>query len=75
MRSLSAIGAVYNEIAFQDRAALVADRSAGQSGAYAKIMGYYALRNQIAHGRLQVTRIDIPAVVQDSYVIQSQLRT
>lgn len=34
---------------------------------------HYGIRNQIAHGRLQLTRIDVSAFVQDCYVIQAAL--
>jgi len=63
-------------LSFEDRAALVTDRdpSKGRGRPYARIMQYYALRNQIAHGDVLARRIDLPEVVRDMYVIQSQLK-
>lgn len=58
---------------FYRRAAIVLDSNEGQGGTYAKVMSYYEIRNKIAHGRLEATRIDVSAVVADFYVIQGAL--
>jgi hypothetical protein len=58
---------------FDDRAALVLDRSARKGSAYAKTMRLYQTRNLIAHGTLQTTRIDVLEVVNQAYAIQSAL--
>ena len=60
-------------LSFEDRTALVVDHGAGPGSIWAKIIGYYALRNQIAHGHLRPERIDVSNVVQQCYIIQSAL--
>ncbi len=60
-------------LSFEERAALVLDRKGGRGSPWAKVMDYYALRNQIAHGTLRSHRIDVPAVVTDFYQTQSAL--
>lgn len=60
---------------FEDRTALVLDQNAGSGSPWAKVMNYYALRNQIAHGNLQAQRIDVNEVVGDFYVIQAALQS
>lgn len=60
-------------LAFEARAALVLDRDAGRSSPWAKTMFHYAVRNEIAHGALRSTRINISAFMQDCYAIQSAL--
>lgn len=60
-------------LTFEDRAALLVDRSAGRGSPWAKIMSNYTLRNQIAHGRLVSDRIEVPLVVSEFYVIQAAL--
>lgn len=57
-------------LSFEDRLALVIERKAP---AWKLITGYYALRNQIAHGGFAQTPIDVPSVVKDLYTVQSQL--
>jgi hypothetical protein len=59
---------------FEDRAALVLDQSAGAGSSWAKVMRYYALRNQIAHGELQAQRIDVDEVIKDFFQIQAALQ-
>lgn len=59
---------------FENRVALVLDRNAGRGSPWAKVMDYYALRNQIAHGELQAQRIDVDAVAQDFFNIQAALQ-
>jgi hypothetical protein len=59
---------------FEHRAALVLDRDGGRGSPWAMVMGYYALRNQIAHGELQAQRIDVDSVVQDLFAIQAALQ-
>ena len=49
------------------------DRDEGRSSAWAKTIYHYATRNEIAHGTLKLTRIDVSAFVQDCYVIQAAL--
>jgi hypothetical protein len=60
---------------FEDRTALVLDRNAGPGSPWAKVMGYYALRNQIAHGDLQAQRIDVDEVVKEFFQIQAALQS
>ena len=52
---------------------LVLDGQGGRGSPYALTLKHYGIRNQIAHGRLQLTRIDVGAFVQDCHVIQSAL--
>jgi hypothetical protein len=59
---------------FENRAALVLDQNAGRGSPWAKVMNYYALRNQIAHGDLRAQRIDVEEVVKDLFQIQAELR-
>ncbi len=60
-------------LSFEDRAALVLDRDAGRGSAWARAMFHYATRNDIAHGILRSTRIDVSAFVQDCFIIQTAL--
>jgi len=59
---------------FEDRTALVLDQRGGGGSPWAKVMGYYALRNQIAHGELLARRISVDDVVKDFFQIQSVLQ-
>jgi hypothetical protein len=59
---------------FEDRTALVLDRAGGVSSPWAKVMSYYSLRNQIAHGTLLARRIDVDAVIQELFQIQGALQ-
>ena len=52
---------------------LVLDGQAGRGSPYALTIKHYAVRNQIAHGRLQATRISVSAFVQDCTIIQAAL--
>ena len=54
-------------LSFEDRAALVLDRD---GAAWARLIEYYNLRNQIAHGRLRSDRLDVVRIVADFYSIQ-----
>jgi|SRR6185312_6715846 hypothetical protein len=58
---------------FEERTALVLDRSAGRGSPWARVMSHYAVRNQIAHGTLLAQRIDIDAVTQELFQIQGEL--
>lgn len=58
---------------FEERTALVVDRTGGPGSPWARIMNYYSLRNQIAHGTLLARRIDVDSVVQDFFQIQGTL--
>jgi hypothetical protein len=60
-------------LSFEDRVALVVDRSGGPSNPWARIQHHYAIRNQIAHGRLWPDRIDVTSVVGEFYQIQGAL--
>jgi hypothetical protein len=61
-------------LSFEDRATLVLDRQAESGNLWTKLMRYYALRNQVAHGRLRPTRTDVSAAMQDFYEISGALR-
>lgn len=58
---------------FEDRTALVVDRNGGVGSPWAKVMSYYSLRNQIAHGTLLARRIDVDSVVQEFFQVQGAL--
>jgi hypothetical protein len=58
---------------FDRRVAIVLDRSGGAGNPYASTMGYYEMRNRIAHGRLEATRIDVTEIIADFYLIQAAL--
>jgi hypothetical protein len=58
-------------LAFHDRAALVLDRY-NPKGEYAKLIGYYEQRNQIAHGKSYAFLFDIADVAADFRLIQSR---
>jgi hypothetical protein len=61
-------------LSFEDRTGLLLDRAGGRGSPWAWVMKYYAIRNEIAHGKLGSQRIDVTAVVQDLYLIQSALQ-
>ena len=58
---------------FENRAALVLDKERGSDCAWKKVIRYYNMRNQIAHGTLLASRIDVTEVVQDFFLIQGEL--
>ncbi|NJL50862.1 MAG: hypothetical protein HC909_04245 [Blastochloris sp.] len=58
---------------FDRRVAIVLDRGGDPGRPYAKVMSYYEMRNKIAHGRLEATRIDLTEVIADFYIIQGAL--
>jgi hypothetical protein len=64
-------------LSFENRAALGLDKDerAGPNSPWKKVMRYYNLRNQIAHGNLQASGIDITEVVQDFFIIQGALES
>ena len=57
-------------LSFEDRAALVLNRD---EEPWRGAIRHYNMRNQIAHGRLQAYRIDVPAAVVEFYTIQGAL--
>jgi hypothetical protein len=59
---------------FEDRTALVLDRSGGQRSPWARVMYYYSLRNQIAHGELLADGIEVGDVVLEFFQIQGALQ-
>jgi hypothetical protein len=62
-------------LSFEDRTSIVLDKQGGRGSPLARVMYYYALRNQFAHGKLSKTRIDVHAVIQEFYQIQAAVRT
>ena|ERR1700674_2083162 len=64
-------------LSFENRAALVLDKheGAGPNSPWKKVMRYYNLRNQIAHGALLASSIDVTDVIQDFFVIQGALES
>lgn len=61
-------------LSFEDRAALVLDRDDRSKGSvWSRTMFHYTARNEIAHGKLRSTRVDVSVFVQDCFVIQAAL--
>ena len=63
----------FSGLSFENRARLVLDGQGGRASPYALTIKHYGSRNQIAHGELRATRIDVSAFVTDCYLIQSAL--
>ncbi len=59
---------------FEDRVALVLDRSNAKSDAYKLTMRYYGERNRVAHGKTLATGIDVPFIITQVYQIISELK-
>ena len=57
----------------EERARLVLDQKEGRGSPFARTLFHYTVRNEIAHGGLPRTRIDVSAFVLDCYVIQGAL--
>lgn len=60
-------------LSFEERASLVLDREGGHGGAYATAMRHYAVRNRIAHGKLESARVDVVQAARDIYAVQSAM--
>lgn len=60
-------------IRFEDRAALVLDRTNGAGTGYRKTMNFYGERNRVAHGKSLATGIDVPFVISEIYQIASEI--
>lgn len=60
-------------LVFEDRVRLVLDEQAGRGSPYALTLKHYGVRNQIAHGKLQATRISVSAFFRDCTIIQAAL--
>ena len=60
-------------LSFENRATLVLDKERGPDCGWKKVLRYYNMRNQIAHGTLLASRIDVTEVVQDFFLIQGEL--
>ena len=58
---------------FEDRAALVLDRSNVRSDAYRRTIRYCGQRNRIAHGQTLATGIDVTSIISDLYRIGSEI--
>ena len=63
----------FSGLSFEDRARLVLDAQGRRGSPYALTIKHYGVRNEIAHGKLRSTRIDVSAFVQDCFLIQSAL--
>lgn len=57
-------------LSFRNRLMLVLNRASDE---WRRTMELYEVRNQIAHGDLRSEGIDVPAVIEDFYRIQSSL--
>ena len=57
-------------LSFEERVKLILDWKGPGSRAWSLLLGYYGLRNQIAHGKVRPHRIDVSTVVGDLYLIQ-----
>ena len=58
---------------FENRARPVLDANGARGSAFGLTMKYDGVRNRIAHGKLERTRIGVSDVVRDCYVIQTAL--
>lgn len=63
----------FSGLSFEDRTRLVLDGNGGRGSPYALTMKHYGIRNEIAHGKLRSTRIEVSAFVQDCFTIQAAL--
>ncbi len=63
----------FSGLSFENRARLILDGHGGRASPYAAAIKHYGSRNQIAHGELRATRVDVSAFVADCYVIQAAL--
>lgn len=63
----------FSGLPFESRVRLVLDGQAGRGSPFALAIKHYGSRNQIAHGSLQATRIDVSAFVADCFLVQSAL--
>ena len=63
----------FSGLSFENRARLVLDGQGGRASPSALTLKHYGSRNQIAHGELQATRIDVSAFVADWHLIQAAL--
>ena len=60
---------------FEDRLALLLDRTNVVSDAYRRTVKLYGQRNLVAHGKSLATGIDVPTIIGELYQIASELRT
>lgn len=63
----------FSGLSFENRVTLVLDARGGRGSPFALAIKHYGVRNQIAHGKLQATRINLGAFVADCYLIQAAL--
>ena len=63
----------FSGLTFEGRVMLVLDGRGGRGSPFALTVKHYGIRNQIAHGRLIATRVNVSAFVGDCYTIQSAL--
>jgi hypothetical protein len=63
----------FSGLSFEDRARLVLDAQEGRGSPFAITLKHYGIRNEIAHGKLLTTRVDVGAFVQDCYLVQTAL--
>ncbi|MBA3447011.1 MAG: hypothetical protein H0T56_05295 [Pseudaminobacter sp.] len=61
-------------IKFEDKAALVLDRTNTAGTGYRKTMNFYGQRNRVAHGKSLATGIDVPFFISEVYQIISEMR-
>ena len=60
-------------LSFDERASFILDRGDGRGGGFATAMKHYELRNRIAHGKLETTRVDVVGAVEDFHAVQSAM--
>ena len=63
----------FSGLSFENRVRLVLDSKVGRGSPYSLTLTHYNIRNRIAHGSLQLTRIGVSDFVQDCYTIQAAL--
>ena len=64
----------FSGLSFEDRTRFVLDGQGGRGSPYALTIKHYGIRNEIAHGKLRSTRVDVGIFVQDCFVIQAALQ-
>ena len=60
-------------LSFEDCVGLVLKGQGGRGSPYALTITHYGIHNEIAHGKLRSTRVDVGAFVQDCFLIQAAL--
>lgn len=63
----------FSGLSFENRTRLVLDGQGGRASPFALTIKHYGSRNQIVHGELGSTRINVSAFVADCFLVQAAL--